>query len=133
MNTQHDPGLRGQDGFGIVEVVVSMLVLAILAIAFLPVLIQGIRQSASNASTATATLLVNEKLQLAQASSPTCTNISVLAGEEEFLDDYGVTIRVTTTVDTCPVGTGTVEVGVVAVRTDTAATLAAAETLVFVQ
>jgi type II secretory pathway pseudopilin PulG len=133
MNTQQDAGLRAQDGFGIVEVVVSMLVLAILAIAFLPVLIQGIRQSASNASVATATQLVNEKLQLAQASSPTCTNISVLAGEEDFLDDYGVTITVTTTVAACPAGTGTVEVGVTAVRTDTAATLAAAETLVFVQ
>jgi type II secretory pathway pseudopilin PulG len=133
MNTQHDAGLRAEDGFGIVEVVVSMLVLAILAIAFLPVLIQGIRQSASNASVATATQLVNEKLQLAQASGPTCTNISVIAGEEDFLDDYGVTIHVTTTVGTCPAGTGTVEVAVTAVRTDTAATLAAAETLVFVQ
>lgn len=133
MNTQHDAGLRAEDGFGIVEVVVSMLVLAILAIAFLPVLISGIRQSASNATVATATQLVNEKLQLAQASSPTCTNISVLAGEEDFLDDYGVTITVTTTVAACPAGTGTVEVGVTAVRADTAATLAAAETLVFVQ
>lgn len=121
------------DGFGLIEVVVSMLVLAILAIAFLPVLIQGMRQSASNSTVATATQLVNEKLQLAQASGPTCTNVSILAGDEDLVDDHGVTIRVTTTVGTCPAGTGTVEVAVVAIRTDTSITVAEAETLVFVQ
>jgi prepilin-type N-terminal cleavage/methylation domain-containing protein len=133
MNTHDDAGSRADDGFGLVEVIVSMVILATIAIAFLPVLIQGMKQSVANSTVATATQLVNEKLQLAQASGPTCTNVSLLAGEEEFIDDHGVTILVTTTVGACPASVGTVEVNVAAVRTDTSSTLAAAETLVFIQ
>jgi prepilin-type N-terminal cleavage/methylation domain-containing protein len=133
MNAQRDAGSRADDGFGLVEVIVSMVILATIAIAFLPVLIQGMKQSIANSTVATATQLVNEKLQLAQASGPTCTNVSLLAGEEELIDDHGVTILVTTTVGACPASVGTVEVAVTAVRTDTSSTLAEAETLVFIQ
>jgi prepilin-type N-terminal cleavage/methylation domain-containing protein len=132
-NTQHVAGLRDDDGFGLVEVIVSMVILAVIAIAFLPVLIQGMKQSVANSTLATATQLVNEKLQLAQASGPVCTNVSLVAGQEDFVDDYGVTIRVTTIVGTCPAAVGTVEVGVTTTRLDTSAVLAVAETLVFVQ
>jgi prepilin-type N-terminal cleavage/methylation domain-containing protein len=132
-NTQHDAGLRADDGFGLVEVIVSMVILAVIAIAFLPVLIQGMKQSVANSTLATATQLVNEKLQLAQASGPTCSNVSLVAGQEDFIDEYGVTIRVVTTVGTCPVAVGTIEVAVTTTRLDTSAVLAKAETLVFVQ
>jgi prepilin-type N-terminal cleavage/methylation domain-containing protein len=132
-NTQRDAGLRADDGFGLIEVVVSMVILAVIAIAFLPVLIQGMKQSVANSTLATATQLVNEKLQLAQASGPTCTNVLLVAGEEDFVDDHGVTIHVTTTVGTCPAAVGTVEVAVTTTRLDTSVVLAVAETLVFVQ
>lgn len=132
-NMQRDAGLRADDGFGLVEVIVSMVILAVIAIAFLPVLIQGMKQSVANATLATATQLVNEKLQLAQASGPTCTNVTLVAGEEDFVDDHGVTIHVTTTVGTCPVAVGTIEVAVTATRAGTSDVLAVAKTLVFVQ
>jgi Tfp pilus assembly protein PilV len=60
--------LDAEDGFGMIEIVVSMFMLALLAIAFLPVLIQGIRTSESNARLATATQLVNQSVELARAT-----------------------------------------------------------------
>jgi prepilin-type N-terminal cleavage/methylation domain-containing protein len=133
MTTQAGGASRADDGFGLIEVVISMLVLAVLAIAFLPVLVQGIKQSAANATFATATQLVNEKLQVAQGAGDTCANISVLSGVETLTDEYGVTIQVTTTVGTCPAGTGTVPITVTAIRTDTAAVLVEGSSLVLVR
>jgi type II secretory pathway pseudopilin PulG len=60
--------LDREGGFGMIEIVVSMFMLALLAIAFLPVLVQGIRTSESNARLATATQLVNQSIELARST-----------------------------------------------------------------
>jgi type II secretory pathway pseudopilin PulG len=125
--------LRSESGFGLVEIVISMFILAAISIAFLPLLIQGLKQSAANTTLATATQLVNERMQLAQAGGPTCANVTAVGGTEDLTDPRGVVIRVTTTVGSCPAGSGTVSVAATAVRLDTGATLADASTLVFVQ
>lgn len=119
-----------ESGFGLVEIVVSMFMLAILALAFLPLLINGLKTSAANATLATATQLVNEQMQDASAAS-TCSAVTSLAGVQSTTDPRNVTIQLTTTVAACPTGTGTVRVVATAVRTDTGATLASGSTLVF--
>lgn len=129
----HTDALRADGGFGLIEVVISMLLLAVLALAFLPVLVQGIRQSAANATLATATQLVNARLQAAQGAGDLCANVAALAGTDDITDEYGVQIRVTTTVGTCPAGTGTVSIAVNAVRTDTSAVLVEGASLVLVR
>jgi type II secretory pathway pseudopilin PulG len=123
------------EGFGLVEIVVSMLVLAALAIAFLPLLVQGLKLSAANATLATGIQLVNDSLQAAQTASPDCPAVAALAGvDAAFVDPREVSIVVTTTVDACPAApfVGTVRVAATAVRTDTGVTLATADTLVYV-
>ena len=122
------------EGFGLVEVVVAMLLLATLAIAILPLLIQGLKVSAANTTQATAVQLVNDRLQAAQAVSPDCDAVAAIAGTKNLVDGRNVTIRATTTVAACPLGpfVGTVKVRSVATRIDTGATLAAADTLVYV-
>jgi len=125
--------LRSDSGFGLIETTISMFMLAILAVLFLPLLIQGLKQSAANTTLATGTQLVNERLRLAQAASPACSSVSALAGTKNFTDPRGVTIRVTTTVGTCPSGNGTVSISVTAIRTDTSAALATASSLVLVK
>ena len=121
-----------EDGFGLIEIVVSMLILALLAVAFLPLLVQGLKASSSNATLATATQLVNQKMESASAVS-TCSGATALGGVSSLTDPRGVTIQVTTTVASCPTGAGTVKVASTAVRTDTGAVLIAGSTLVFVQ
>jgi len=120
-------------GFGLIEIVVSMFLLALLAVAFAPVLISAIRASAANTTTATATQLVNERMQIAQSLSPICANVAGLVGSAILVDSRDVAIEVTTVVAECPAGVGTVRVESVAVRLDTDEELARASTLVFVE
>lgn len=118
-------------GFGLVEIVVSMFMLAVLAIAFLPLLVEGLRQSVGTSTTATATQLVSERMQLAQSKGPECADVAALAGTTNFTDPRGVILAVTTTVGSCTNAT-TVAVSTTAVRLDTGVTVSSANTLVFV-
>lgn len=124
---------RGDEGFGLIEIVVSMFILALLAIAFAPLLIQGLQVSAANTTVATATQLVNDRMQIAQANGPSCSAVASMVGTVTVPDARNVPIEVTTTVGPCPTGVGTVRVDAVAVRTDTGAEIARAATLVFVE
>ena len=125
--------LRADQGFGLIEIVVSMFILALLAIAFAPVLITSLQTTSLNATRATATQLVNERAQLAQASGPSCSAVASLGGTQSLTDARGVAISVTTTVAECPTGIGTVRVSAEATRDDTGAVLANVATLVFVE
>ncbi|MFO7691343.1 MAG: type II secretion system protein, partial [Cryobacterium sp.] len=48
-----------EQGFGMIEIVVSMFLLALLSIAFLPLLVQSLQVSVQNARLATATQLAS--------------------------------------------------------------------------
>lgn len=118
------------DGFGLVEVVVSMLVLAVLALALLPLLIQGLKVSASNATMATATQLVDSAMDA--ASSVTTCN-SLVTGTAPSSDSRGNALSIVKTRATCPsTFPGTVSYSVTVTRVDTGAVVARAATLVFV-
>ncbi|MEO5534690.1 MAG: hypothetical protein ABIR17_06105 [Pseudolysinimonas sp.] len=122
--------LRDDDGFGLIEIVVSMFMLALLAIAFLPLLVTGLKQSAATATLATATQLVNTQMQKASAAN-TCSAATSLGGVQSLTDPRGVVIQMTTVVGGCPTGAGTVSVTSTAIRNDTGTTLATGSTLVF--
>jgi type II secretory pathway pseudopilin PulG len=127
-------GQRPDDaGFGMVEIVVSMFMLALLAMAVLPLLIQGMTQSVANSTQATANQLVNDRMAVAQSSGPSCASVTGVAGTTSTTDPHGVNLQVTTNVAACPTGTGTVKVTSTAVRLDTHKTLATASTLVYVR
>ena len=134
-HTRHTGGHPAEDrdeGFGIVEVLVSMLILAILSMALLPVLIMGLQQSAKNSTLAAATQLVNDRIRAAQALGPVCTSVATAAGIQTLTDPRGVQLTATTVVGTCPTGVGTVSVSTTVIRVDTGATLSEASTLVLV-
>jgi len=91
-------------GFGLVEIVVSMFLLALLAIALLPVLIQGLQLSATNATRAAATQLVQARVELARSKPAVCSTLtSDLAGvTTSVADARGIRFVTTTTLDACP-------------------------------
>ncbi len=97
------------EGFGLVEAVVSMLILAALAIAFLPVLITGLKQSTTNSAMAFATQLVGERMSLAQTAT-SCSALTLVASSGRSTDPSGREIDVTTTVQDCSAGRGTYSV-----------------------
>ncbi len=67
-------------GFGLVEIVVSMFLLALLAVAFLPLLIESLRVSVMNAKVATATQILNEQLDAIALLPRTCAAFNAFEG-----------------------------------------------------
>ncbi|WP_167042859.1 prepilin-type N-terminal cleavage/methylation domain-containing protein [Salinibacterium sp. ZJ454] len=77
MNENAKPDLNpNESGFGLIEIMVSMFLIAMLAVAFLPLLINGLRTTVTNATIATASQLVNEQLDSARDIPANCTDIS---------------------------------------------------------
>lgn len=66
-----------ENGFGLVEVVVAMLLLGVIAVALLPALWQGILLSSQQSSTATATRLLNARIEEARAGE-SCAGIAAI-------------------------------------------------------
>ena len=128
--------LRDDDGIGLTEVLVAMLLLALLAIVILPTLITGMKLAQTNTTIAAATQLANDRISIAQSAGTECSAVvDAVDGTVETTDKRGILLRATTTVvGTCPaVGTAeTLTVSTTVVRVDSGAQLASASTLVLV-
>jgi len=136
-STRHDDeAQRGDDaGLTLIEIVVAMMLIAILSVAFLPVLIQGVRVAATNATRSTANQLVQQHLETARAQADDCSNITTLAAAavSNVVDPRNVTLVTTRTAGACPGSyPGTVSFTVSVKRADTNEVLSTATTLVYV-
>ncbi len=92
------------EGFGIVEVVVAMFLLALIAIAILPTIIAALRLSSSNITLTTSTQLINQQLDEARELAPTCAALTAYANEtigRLVEDPRGTVLRINRSV-TCP-------------------------------
>lgn len=72
------PDVR-EGGFGMIEIVISMFLIGILAIAFLPLLLQMVMISATNATRATATQVVAQQLERVGALGSSCSAVKEFA------------------------------------------------------
>ena len=125
--------LSDESGMGLVEIVVSMFILALLAMSFLPILIQGMRSSVNNAIQATAGQLVSEQMDQARALPAVCDGIVAFGAAvlTPTTDARGNVFQPHREVGACPASYP----GVVSVRvwiTEGADTLAEAKTLIYV-
>jgi prepilin-type N-terminal cleavage/methylation domain-containing protein len=123
----------GDRGFGLIEVLVSMFLLGVIAVAIIPVLVQGLRLSATNAGLAAATQLANQQIEQVRGA----TSCAAITPATVTATTQGIPLRAARTVGTtCPSASSgyptTVKVSVSVTRTDTSAVLASASTLVFV-
>lgn len=91
-------------GFGLVEIVISMFLLAILAVAFLPLLIDSLRASVRNATTATATQIVSEQLDAVSLLPRTCAALVAFEGASvpTLTDERGTVYTAVRNTATCP-------------------------------
>jgi hypothetical protein len=118
-------------GFGIIEIVVALFLLALISVAVLPILVQGMRLSATNATIAAATQLANQQIELVRSQ----TSCGAIVPATVTTTSQGVSLKASRTVGgSCPASGYpiTVPVSVSVIRTDTGASLAKASTLVFV-
>lgn len=68
---------RDSEGLGLVEVVIAMLLLGVIAVALVPALWQGILLSSEESTTASATRLLNARIEEARAGQ-SCAAILAL-------------------------------------------------------
>ena len=93
---------RDNDGLGMIEVIVSMLLLAVLAVALLPGLWQGVVYSSKQSSTATATRFLNALIEEARALQE-CTTIPGVIGRTTT-DGEGTTLTSVGSLNGCAPG-----------------------------
>jgi Tfp pilus assembly protein PilV len=125
-------GALAEEGISLMEVVISMLILAVLALCLLPLLILGARQSSANVTTEAGTQLVDQQLDTAQAKNSVCATIAALAGTYSTTDSRGTALTRTTTASACPsTYPGTMTVTVAVTKTAGVA-VASASTLIYV-
>ena len=117
-------------GFSIVEVLIAMFLLAIVAVALLPALFQGIQYSSQQSAVATATRELNALVEEAR-ETPTCTTLSAVAGTNSVTDGAGRTITTSGSVGTCPAVSKTVKISLTAVDTS-GTTLATTTAVIYV-
>ncbi|MDX2024733.1 hypothetical protein [Microcella sp.] len=125
---------RTDAGIGLIEIVISMFLISLLAIAFIPVIISAIRASELNSTSATATRLVSQAIDNARSQGATdCAAAQLLNATTQEVDAQGVTISVTTSVPTvanCVAGSA-ITVTVIAINDADESVLADARTQIF--
>lgn len=91
-------------GFGLIEIVVSMFLLSLLAVAFLPLLIESLRVSVTNSRVATANQILGEQLDAIALVNRTCA--SFRAYDDTIIptvtDERGTVYQAVRTVSGCP-------------------------------
>lgn len=125
-------GIVDDEGFGLAEILVAMMMLALLALAALPLLIGGIRLSANDSSITTATGIVSEQMTLARSQNATCSALTAFAGAPgaPVTDGAGRALLPVRTLDCPPTYPGTARFTVSV--TAAGAVLASATTLIYV-
>lgn len=124
---------ESDSGIGLIEIIISMFLISLLAIAFIPVIVSALRASELNSTAATATRLVSQAIDDARTrGAADCAAAQLLNATTEEVDAQGVTITVTTSVPTvanCTAGSA-ITVTVVAINNADESVLADARTQV---
>jgi type II secretory pathway pseudopilin PulG len=134
VSTSQSNAATGESGLGIVEIVVSMFLLALLAVAFLPLLIQGMTASVRSATVATASQLLNQQLDRVRAVAPNCADVHTFAAVSvpPTTDGRGTVFQPDSVADGCPTSyPGVVKVEVTI--NEAGEVIAEAVTLVYVE
>lgn len=130
-----------EDGFGMIEVVISIFLLSLLSVSFIPLLVNSIKSTGKNTTIATATQIVNQQIEGARAvRSPTSTTPSCLditnylsVTLASVTDPRGVTLVPKWDPTTCPTSyPGVVRARISVTRSGSTSTVAQAVTLIYV-
>ena len=102
--TEISPLGTNDDGFSLIEIVVSMFLIAFLAMAFAPVLVQSMKTSVRNTTIATGTQLLNRELDRLRATAPYCDTVTAFgaASVAPTTDSRGVAFQPVREVGPCP-------------------------------
>jgi type II secretory pathway pseudopilin PulG len=128
--------VHDESGLGLIEIVVAMLILALLAVSFLPILIQGVKTGALNATRATAGQIAQQQIENAKALDPDCSTITALAAQpvSPVTDPRNVLLTITKAAGACPATyPGTMSYTVTVTNGSTLQTIITTKTLLYVE
>lgn len=114
MSTREPRAGRGDDaGFGLTEIMVSLMLLGLLALAFAPLMVNALSASARNQALNAATQLANEKIEELRGAARTCADLKNQLDKpvDPEKDSQGRTYTFTQTPSsavTCPSGDGSI-------------------------
>jgi type II secretory pathway pseudopilin PulG len=132
-----EPLVRDPDhGFSIVEILVAVFLFGLIVIVFLPLLVNSIRMTTTNATTATAVQIVSDQLERARAAGPSCEALTgfKLGTIDPVTDSHGAVLQATRSVGTCPTTyPGTVSVTIAVKKSGTATPIAESTALIYVK
>ncbi|MFZ2227689.1 MAG: hypothetical protein WA090_03355 [Candidatus Nanopelagicaceae bacterium] len=132
---------QDENGFGIIEVVVSMFLLGMMSVSFVPLLLNSWTETGANTTIATATQIVNEQIEGARAvrsassSTPSCADVLAYLQVTlpPVIDPRGVTLQPQWNSTTCPtMYPGVVRASVEVSRVGVTTPIASAVTLIYV-
>ena len=132
---------RDESGFGLIEVVVSMFLLGMMSVSFVPLLLNSWKDSGANTTIATATQIVNQQIEGARAvrsassTTPSCQDVLAYLQVTlpPVIDPRGVTLQPKWNTPTCPITyPGVVRTSVQVSRVGSANSIASAVTLIYV-
>ena len=132
---------KSESGFGIIEVVVSMFLLGIMSVSFVPLVLNSWKDTGANTTIATATQIVNQQIEGARAvrsassTTPSCQDIVsfLQVTLPPVIDPRGVTLQPSWSSTTCPtLYPGVVRASVQVSRNGRVIPIASAVTLIYV-
>jgi prepilin-type N-terminal cleavage/methylation domain-containing protein len=132
--TEQGP-VTDDEGFSLIEIVVSMFLIAFLAMAFAPVLVQSMTTSVRNTTIATGTQLLNRELDRLRATPAFCDTVTAFgaAAVASTTDSRGVAFQPVRSVEPCPTTyPGVVRVTISVTTPGVASTALTARTLFYV-
>ncbi|TFC35449.1 type II secretion system GspH family protein [Cryobacterium sp. TMT2-42-4] len=127
---------EGERGFGLIEIVISMFLLSLLTIAFLPLLITAMKTTVLSSTIASASQLVSQQLDAIRAVAPNCAAVSAFDDAPVATSGLpgGTVFQPYRLVGTCPGAyPGVVSVKAWVTRAGDAKVIADATTLVYVE
>lgn len=101
--------VESDGGLGLVEIIIGMFLLAVIAIAIVPALWQGMQYSIEQSATATAVRKLNSLVESVR-DNPTCGSIASATATQSFTDGGGRALQSTGTFTACPATTKMVTV-----------------------
>lgn len=119
-------------GFGLIEIVVSIFIIGIIAVSFLPVLVNTLVMSARNVTVATAGQLITDELDTARRMVTTCTELNTFIAETvpPFTDSRGIQLTAVRSAGSCSDRVpGVVALTISVVRSDDNSRVSTASTL----
>lgn len=133
LHSEHAASSSREAGFGMIEIVVSMLLLSLLAIAFLPMLVTSLKVSVSNSTLASATQLVAAEMENMRSLGTTCADLADYAAvDPAVFDPHGRALQPHIDIVCSGEYPDTAPVRVYVTEVSTGETLADATTSIFV-